>query len=73
MQSVKRFLARGKVQAPFTDTSDPPRWRQVGLRTHPWIQHAGGELKIRGLQIQMYQVFPQSCLKLCLSIKEIGI
>ncbi|KAK9917946.1 hypothetical protein WJX75_009996 [Coccomyxa subellipsoidea] len=29
MQSVKRFLARGKVQAPFTDTSDPPRWRQI--------------------------------------------
>ncbi len=30
MQSVKRFLARGKVQAPFSENSDPPRWRLVG-------------------------------------------
>ncbi|EIE20551.1 hypothetical protein COCSUDRAFT_48555 [Coccomyxa subellipsoidea C-169] len=29
MQSVKRFLARGKVQAPFSENSDPPRWRLI--------------------------------------------
>ncbi|BDA50540.1 hypothetical protein COCOBI_16-2160 [Coccomyxa sp. Obi] len=29
MQSVKRFLARGKVEAPFTDTCDRPDWRSI--------------------------------------------
>ncbi len=38
MQSVKRFLARGKVQAPFTDTSDRPHWRSVRLSATPAIE-----------------------------------